>query len=123
LQNWHFDHDEMEPWQRTKAGRNLNDDLNWGRFTSRARQTCAIRRPMSASAIYKLRRDAMRAGQSDLPGGGAPQIGSLPGSNRLGGLIPEVRVFSDAEIAYREAVTLDMPTIDALVSLGQVLST
>jgi len=36
LQNWHFDHDEMEPWQRTQAGRNLNDELNWRRFTSRA---------------------------------------------------------------------------------------
>jgi len=34
LQNWHFDHDGMEPWQRTNVTSDLGNIINWGRFTS-----------------------------------------------------------------------------------------
>jgi hypothetical protein len=35
LQNWHFDHDGMAPWQRTAATSEVGNIINWGQFTSR----------------------------------------------------------------------------------------
>jgi hypothetical protein len=36
LQNWHFDHEGMAPWQRTGATSERDNVIKWGQFTSRA---------------------------------------------------------------------------------------